>query len=228
MRRRDFLVLTSFGGLAAAGCMPTVPEKQQAELLVERSRVTVESFKERREESARLFRAALKDAQGVVVFPQVVKGAFLIGAEGGDGVLIARNSDGTWGYPAFYRMGAGSFGLQIGGQSSEVILILRSQGAVHAIVSYQGKLGADVQVAVGGIGAGMEASTTANAGADIVAYSYSAGLFGGLSVEGAVIGRQLNLNNAYYDAKTSPRSIVFENRFSNPQADGLRDSLVVG
>jgi lipid-binding SYLF domain-containing protein len=159
--------------------------------------------------------------------PEVIKGAFVIGAEGGPGVLLARDAAGNWGYPAFYNVGAGSFGLQIGGQSAQVILVLRSQGAVESVVFHQGKLGADAQLTVGHVGAGMQASTTTNVGADIVGFSRAAGIFGGVSLEGGLISRRDDLNQAFYGPGATPQAIVLQHRFSNPQADGLRAALRV-
>ena len=93
------------------------------------------------------FSEHLKSAYGVAIFPAVYKAGFFVGAEGGNGVMLSRNSDGAWGYPAFYVLASGSFGLQIGGQRAEIVLIMRSRGAVEAVIKHQGKLGADAGLA---------------------------------------------------------------------------------
>jgi lipid-binding SYLF domain-containing protein len=210
---------------AAGGCVQTVPPDIEAQALVDRSKATLATFKARKEKPNQLFRAQLETAQGVLIFPQVVKGAFLVGAEGGEGVMVAREADGGWGYPAFYTMGGGSIGLQIGGQAAEIILVLRSRDAVAAVVSNQGKFGGDLQLTVGAIGAGLEASTTTNLGADIVGFSRAAGIFGGISLEGAGLIRNVGMNQAYYGADATAENIVLENRWSNQGADPLRREL---
>jgi lipid-binding SYLF domain-containing protein len=214
--------------LGLSACAQTTDDQTEAESIVAKSRWTVEQFLAGDDDAARLFRANLKTAEGVVVLPTVTKGAFFFGAEGGNGVLLARQEDGTWSYPAFYTLGAGSFGLQMGGQSAEVILVLRSRDAVDAVLNHQGKFGGDVQVTLGDVGAGLEAATTANLGADVVGFSHAQGLFAGISLEGAVLGRRNDLNSAYYGySRLSPRAIARGRAAWNVQADPLRQSLLL-
>jgi lipid-binding SYLF domain-containing protein len=100
-----------------------------------------------------------------------VKGAFIVGAEGGRGVLLVHNADGTWSDPAFYFMGSASFGLQIGGKASSVVLIVNTQGGLDKIMSNSVKLGADLSVAAGPVGTGAQAAPTTNVGADLYQYA---------------------------------------------------------
>lgn len=215
------LVLASLGG-----CVSDTPPSVDAHALVEKSRWTIEKFKQNPEAPNAVFREKLQTAQGVLVFPRVLKGAFVFGAEGGDGVLLTRRADGSWGYPAFYSMGSGSFGLQAGAQASEVVLLLRTERAVRSVIEDQGKFGADMELTFGTIGAGMEGATTTNFGADILGIAQSAGIYGGLSLEGAALVRRNDFNQAYYGDGASPEAIVLENRFANPDADRLRSALV--
>jgi lipid-binding SYLF domain-containing protein len=124
-------------------------------------------------------------------------------------------------------MGAGSFGLQIGAEASEIVLVLRTPKAVQAVIKHQGKLGGDIQMTMGQVGAGLEAATTTNVGADIVGFTHGTGLYMGVSLEGAVIARRNDLNEAYYGRGATPQTIVFESRFANLQADPLRLSLAI-
>lgn len=221
-----FLVL-GVAVFVAAGCALNADKQTEAEALVAKARWTVESFKRREEQSTELFKANLEKAKGVVIFPNVTKGAFFVGAEGGSGVLLMRNDDGSWGYPAFYTLGGGSLGLQLGGQSSEVVLVLRSKKAVNAVIAHQGKLGGDVQVTIGDLGTGLEASTTTNLGADIVGFAHAQGVYMGFSLEGAVIGRRSDLNAAYYGVeRATPEEIVKQHKHWNLQADPLRQALL--
>ncbi len=208
------------------GCAAPVPLVDRAQGLLDEARWTVETFKQMREPPWDIFDEMLAEAQGVVILPGVVKVGFLLAAEGGNGVLVARDGAGNWGYPAFYTMGGGSIGLQAGGQFSEMILVLRNRGAVESLIEHQGKLGADMEVTVGVIGAGMEGAVTTNLGADIVVFSQAIGLYGGVSVEGSVLARRIDYNEAFYGAGATPRAIVIEGKYSNPKADPLREALV--
>lgn len=167
----------------------------------------------------------LKRAKGVLVIPSLIKGGFILGAEGGNGVLMVRGSDGTWSNPAFYTLVAGSLGLQIGGQVSEVIFTLMNDDAVTAILEDEFKFGGDLSVAVGHKGAGIEASSSTAFDADIYAFSKAVGLFGGGSIEGAKLITREEWNQGYYGDGATPEAIVIERRFSNPQSAKLRDAL---
>ncbi len=167
----------------------------------------------------------IERSRGVLIIPELVKGGFIVGGEGGSGVLLVRGSDGTWSSPAFYTLAAGSIGLQIGGQVSEVVFTLMNDGAVNSMLGDEFKLGADASVAVGPIGAGLEASTTTNFNQDIYAFSKAVGLFGGGALEGAKIFDRTEWNESYYGKGASPKAIVIERRFANPDADKLRMSL---
>ncbi len=227
MKKIATVLLLVVGMLAASGCAGTTPISVKAEALVDKARWTIETFKQRQDKQMQLFREFLADAQGVVIFPGAYKAGFILGAEYGDGVLLARGASGDWGQPAFYTMGAGSIGLQIGGQVAELVLIVRSRAAVEAIVEHQGKLGADMEVTFGTVGGGMEGAVTSNLGADVVAFSHSAGLYAGGSIEGSVLARRNDYNQAYYGQGATPQSILFGQGMTNPQADALRSSLLL-
>lgn len=167
----------------------------------------------------------LKRARAVMVFPGLLKGAFFLGGEGGSGVLLARGADGTWSYPAFYTLGSVSFGLQVGGQSSEAILIVMNDKALTALMDDQVKIGGDLSAAAGPVGTGVEASATTSLGEDIYTYSSNKGLFIGASFEGAIIARREDWNGEFYNGVSEPKAIVLERKVSNPLADPLRTEL---
>ncbi|MGH6946069.1 MAG: lipid-binding SYLF domain-containing protein [Kiloniellales bacterium] len=168
----------------------------------------------------------ISNAKGVLIIPQLIKGGFFVGGEGGSGVLLVRGSDGSWSPPAFYTLAAGSFGLQFGGQVSEVVFTIMNVGAVNAMLTDNFKLGGDISIAVGPFGKGLEASTTTNFQDDVYAFSKSAGLFGGGALEGAGIFPREKLNIAYYgEGAANPRAIVIDRKFFNPHADRLRNAL---
>jgi lipid-binding SYLF domain-containing protein len=166
----------------------------------------------------------MKSAKAVLIFPELYKGGFILGAEGGRGILCARNADG-WSQPAFYDLAAGSLGLQIGGQVSEVVLTIMSDKALTAVLDDQLKFGGDMSIAVGPIGKGLGADTTTNFQADVYSFAKTAGLFGGVSFEGAGIIKKDDWNRAYYGQGATPRGIVMEGRFKNPNTNALLKSL---
>ena len=167
----------------------------------------------------------LGHARAVMICPRVFKAGFFFGAEGGSCVLLARAGNGTWSYPAFYGMGSGSFGLQIGIQDAQFIMLIMTEKGLRAILDSQFKLGADASLAIATIGAGIQGSTTGALGADIVAFSQTRGLYGGISIEGSLMGQRSEANRAYYGREMGSRQIVIDMQASNPGADPLRDVL---
>ena len=133
--------------------------------------------------------ALFKDSQGVAIFPGVLKAGFLVGGRFGRGVILVREKDDSWSAPTFIRIRGGSFGFQIGAQSTDLILLFKTKDGVDRILKGKGKitLGADAAVAAGPIGRQAEAATDAQLKAEIYSYSRSRGLFAGLALEGAVL-----------------------------------------
>lgn len=185
----------------------------------------VQHIREQHNDVAKQARDLLHRARAVVIVPQLVKGGFIFGAQGGTGVLVARGPKGEWSDPAFYGVGAGSFGLQIGVEVSRVFLIIMNDRALHAVLENKVKLGAEAGLAIATIGAGGEASTTTAAGADIVAVAESKGLFGGLAIEGGVMAPRHDWDVAYYGGNVTARDIVIRRTVHNPGAATLRRAL---
>jgi SH3 domain-containing YSC84-like protein 1 len=194
-----------------------------SEELVERARLTLEKMA--RSKEVEPFPVLLQRAKAVVIFPMLLKGAFIFGGEGGNGVLIARDRDGRWGYPAFYTLGSFSIGLQIGGQTSEAALLIMSERGLKAVMEDQVKLGVDASIAVGPVGVGIEGSAGTHLNADFYSYSLTAGLFFGGSFEGSVIARREDMNQQFYGRAVAPKSIVLDQAVTNPKAEPLRDVL---
>ena len=199
-------------------------DESEANELVDKARITVQRLGRDSDVGPNL-RHFLAQAKAVLIFPTLIKGAFLVGGEGGSGVLLTRDEKGSWSYPAFYTMASVSFGLQIGGQTAEAMLLIHTDGAVESVLEDQMKLGADASVAAGPIGAGIDGATTSNVGPDILTFSTSQGFFAGASLEGAVIARRQDWNRAFYKAGATPHAIVMERAHANPAADELREAL---
>ena len=167
------------------------------------------------------FRENMNRAKGVLIVPQLVKGGFIFGGSGGSGVLLARGENNIWSNPAFYTMGTGTFGLQAGLEIAEIILMIMTDKGVDKLLTSSFKLGGDIGIAAGPIGAGAKAQVV-----DILAFSRAKGIYGGLNVEGAVIKVREDLNQVYYgNEKSSPRSILIEHSFINSHADDLRAAV---
>lgn len=218
-------VITVFAvlGMAAVVAGPA-QAAGKAEEIVTKAQLSVQAMSKDETVGPYLLRH-LKNAKGVLVVPEMLKGAFGIGAEGGSGVLLVRDSKGSWSYPAFYTIGAVSIGLQIGGSASEVMLLLMTDRGVDAIVGDKKiKLGADLGVAAGPVGAGAEAGVTLGS-ADVLVYSRSKGAYIGISLEGSVVEPRESLNKEYYGAEVGAKPIVIEHKYSNAQANGLRGAL---
>lgn len=169
--------------------------------------------------------SAIAKASAVLIVPNLLKGAFIVGGEGGNGVLLARRLDGSWSAPVFVTLGAASIGLQIGGQSSKVLFAVMHDAALDALLSDKVKLGVDIGVAVAHVGAGLEASTTTAARDDIFQFAVSQGLFGGAALEGAVIEPRTSWNDAYYGRTLGAKAIVADPNLASPGADALRAAL---
>jgi len=226
MVRRCDLLMRALLVLAMAATTLIGPEPAMADdaldarHLVDKARLTFESFMADKDLGPSV-RSLVKRAKGVLIYPQLLKGAFLVGVSGGSGVMLAHDAKARkWGGPAFYTMGEASFGLQIGGQAAEVVLVALTDRGVAALLSTSAKLGADVGVAVDPVGAGAEAAT-ANLSADIISYSRAKGLYGGISLEGAVVAVRDGLNKAYYGKEVTPTAILVRHEATNPQAAGL-------
>jgi len=207
---------------AAAPSAFAASDKADARATVTRADITFNSFMS--DKNFTEMRKLSRSAKGIFIAPQVLKGAFVVGASGGTGVLLVREEGGTWSYPAFYTIGSVSFGLQIGGQASEVILLAMTERGVTTLLQNSVKLGADVGIAAGPYGAGAQAAT-ANISADILAFSRSKGLYGGISLDGAVVDVRDSLNRAYYGKSVTPADIFVKKNASNAHADKLRESV---
>jgi len=212
-------------GLSGCASVQPMTSDQRAGQVIGSAKIAFNNLKKSPDKIMDSFRALLPKAQGIVVFPGLLKGGFILAAEGGNGVMLAKNAAGEWGEPAFYFLAGASIGLQIGAQASDVVLLLFSQDAVSSIILHQGKLGADLGLTFGTIGAGVEASTTTNGGADIMAFSQGVGAYAGGSLEAAALIKRNDLNEAFYGQAVTPRQIVMLGLVHNPAADALRAAL---
>jgi len=192
--------------------------------LVDQSRMTLADFLA--DSSMTWFREHIQDAKGLFIVPQYMKGALIYGAAGGSGVFVAKDEKtGEWSEPAFFTMGAASFGFQFGAQMSEVVLLVLTQRGVDSLLLGNFKLGADGSVAVGPVGAGISGATTPNLSADLLSFVRAKGLFAGVSLEGAVLISRDEWSRAYYGKPVTPTDIVIRREVKNPYSDVLRTEI---
>ena len=193
--------------------------------LVEKAKHTVESFM--KDPKLAWFQDHVKEAKALLIIPQQLKGAFFFGADGGSGVLVARDQQtDEWGQPAFYVLGGLSFGFQFGGEASEVIILAMTPGAVEKLYSSSFKFGGDASVAAGPYGAGIEGATSANLNADFLSFSRSKGVYAGVSLEGSIIYASDESNEAYYGKKVRPADILLIKSVKNEHSSGLRQAII--
>jgi lipid-binding SYLF domain-containing protein len=159
--------------------------------------------------------------KGLLIVPQLLRGAFIFGGAGGSGVFLMRDAKtGKWSDPAFYTMGSASFGLQIGADSSEIVLLVMTTQGAETFLTTSFKLGGDVSVAAGPVGAGVKGQTTFQS-ADILSYSLAKGVFAGVSLEGAGVAVSQGSNQAYYGEGTRPTDILVTHEAKNPKSADL-------
>ena len=210
--------------LALLGLVPIVAQAQtEQQALVDRATLTVQEMLS--DTSNVQARKLLKNAKGAMVCPRVFKAGFILGGEGGSCVLVGRGDKG-WSSPAFYGLGSGSIGFQIGVQDSQIIFLVLTDNGLRALMNSQFKFGGDASVAVATIGVGVQGSTTTALRADIVAFAVTRGLFAGVSLEGSVISQRSEWNQTYYGQSFSPQQIVLSGQGQNPGAEPLREMLM--
>ena len=171
----------------------------------------------------------LDKADCVVVFPSVLKAAFVLGGSYGRGAMTCRTGDnfsGAWGAPSMMALEGGSVGLQIGGQATDFVLLVMNDRGANGILSSKVKLGADASVAAGPVGRNASAETDASMRAEILSYSRARGLFAGISLEGSTIRPDNDGNKRIYGKKISAKEIVIaQETHVPPAAEGLISTL---
>jgi lipid-binding SYLF domain-containing protein len=214
------VVLMALALLVTATTPVWADDKTEAQGIVVKADVTLNDFMSDKDYT--WLRENIKNAKGVLIYPQVLKAGFFIGGSGGTGVLLVQDGKTRdWSQPAFYTVGTVSFGLQIGGEAAQTMILVMSQKAVDSLFTSSVKLGGDLSVAVGPVGAGAKSTVMA----DFIAFSKSKGAYAGLNLEGSVVAVRGSLNKAYYGKDVSPVQIIVEKKASNEESAQLRADL---
>ncbi|NJK41304.1 MAG: lipid-binding SYLF domain-containing protein [Acaryochloridaceae cyanobacterium SU_2_1] len=164
----------------------------------------------------------LQQSEGIAIIPDVIQAGFLFGGRGGTGIIMLRQDDGSWSNPAFVNITGGSFGLQIGAKSSDVILVFPNRDTVNEVLSKSFDLGGSVTGTAGPVGSTPVDPTKDYSKSPILTYSRSRGLFGGVTIDGSKIGFNRNRNRDLYGRSVTPRRIF---RDPNLEAPVVVDSL---
>ena len=161
-------------------------------------------------------RAIFDKATAVAIFPSTVKAGFIFGGHRGKGVISARNEQGEWSTPAFLTLTGGSFGLQIGGQSVDLILVIMNRRGLEKLLQNEFKIGGDASAVVGPLGRDLEASTDLTLRAEILSYSRTRGLFAGITLKGSTIRADRDANERFYDYPFGSGQLVLEGEAATP------------
>jgi lipid-binding SYLF domain-containing protein len=167
------------------------------------------------------------EGRAIVVVPDTIKAGLVIGGRRGHGLMSVKNPDGTWSNPSFVKLTGGSIGFQAGVQSSDVVLVFRSDRGLDSIVNGKFTLGADAGVAAGPVGRNASTATDGELKAEIWSWSRARGLFAGVALDGAVLSIDDKANEAVYGRDTTPR-MIFEGRAAGQPSNAVvdfRDSL---
>jgi lipid-binding SYLF domain-containing protein len=212
-------LLAACMALLLGGCASTkTPENARA--VTDASKTTLDNFMKDPEMS--WLRQHLPAAKAVLISPRILQAGFIVGASGGNAVLHARRSSGAgWTGPAFYKLATGTIGLQAGAESAEMIALVMNEKALNSFMSSDFKLGADVSVAAGPVGAG----TGAPIAADIVVYARAKGLYAGLNLSGSVVSVDDAANQAFYGRPVTPVDILVRYSATTAEGDRLAEDL---
>ena len=189
--------------------------------LVEKARLTLMAFA-----ADPGLKSALREwspeTRALFIVPQFLRGAFVFGGAGGSGLLLVRDErTGNWGDPVFYTIGSASFGLQVGGDVSEIVLLVRTPKGLEEFYRSNFKLGANAGIAVGPVGKGGSVHGLV---ADIIAYARKQGVFAGIAIDGAFVAVADEANRAYYGKPARPIDIAITQSAYNPQSLDLRNT----
>ena len=163
----------------------------------------------------------LDKADCVVVYPSVLKAAFVVGGSYGRGAMTCRKGDnfkGSWGAPTMMALEGGSFGFQIGGQATDFVLLVMNEGGARGILAGKVKLGGDASVAAGPVGRNASAETDVTLRSEILSYSRSRGLFAAISLEGSTIRPDNKANEQIYGETLEAKQIVLSDQVRVPAA----------
>ena len=201
------LVITADAASVVAGAAQDKEDSDEVERVAAATAVFQEIMSA---EDKAVPQSVLGKAEGIAVFPSTLKAGFVVGGMRGRGILSARGESGTWSAPAFLTLTGGSVGLQIGGQATDLVLVIMDRRGLENLVRNQFKIGADASVAAGPVGRDAQAATDLQLRAQILSYSRARGVFAGISISGSTIRQDVDANSRFYGRRLETKQIVFE------------------
>jgi lipid-binding SYLF domain-containing protein len=212
MQARKFVVVLSVlltGGMVVGTAHA---QSEEADRVAEAARVLEEVLSA---PDKGIPKSILDKAEALVVIPSTVKGAFIVGAQRGKGIISGRGG-GSWSPPAFITLTGGSIGFQIGGQATDIVLVVVNRRGLENLTADSFKIGGDASVAAGPVGREATAATDYKMQAEILSYSRSRGLFAGVSLAGSTIRADRDANKTIYGTAFNTRQIVVERKGGSP------------
>ena len=205
---------------SAVGLVPAAVAQTDQEKLVLAAERTLDNFV--RDPDMTWIQQNIGRAKAVLVSPSILKAGFIIGGSGGRAVLLAADpTTGKWVGPAFYALTTASVGFQAGVEVSEAVMLVMTDKGLNSLLGGSFKLGADVGVAAGPVGAGAKSSIQS----DIVSYSRAKGIYGGLNFDGTIVHSSLEWNQSYYKRPASATDVLVRASVSNPHAEKLLGAM---
>jgi lipid-binding SYLF domain-containing protein len=216
IRNRFSSSLLILAAAAATAIAPAAYAQSDQQKLVAAAETTFNNFE--RDPDMTWFQQNVGRAKAVLIAPEIVKAGFIFGGSGGRAVLVAKDpKSGKWAGPAFYTMATGSVGFQAGIAVSETITLVMTDKGMNSLLSTSFKMGGDASVAAGPVGAGAKSDVVA----DLIAFSRSKGVYGGLNLDGTVVKTSDEWNSAYYGKKVLPPDILVRMNVHAAGADKL-------
>ena len=208
--RAAVLLLSALCLSAPLAAQTTTPDK-----LVTEAQTTLSNFM--RDPDQTWIHDNIGRAKALLIVPQIVKAGFIFGGSGGQGVLVARNGK-AWAGPAFYDLATASVGFQAGVEVSEAIIVVMTDKGLNSLLATTFKVGGDASIAAGPVGAGAKSTVTA----DLVSFTRSKGVYGGLNLDGTIVHTSGSWNDAYYQRRNVlPPDIVMRHTVRSPKAGPL-------
>ena len=210
------IVATLMAALAAAAFAPAAQAQSEQQKLIDQSQASLSNFI--RDPDMTWLQQNLGRAKGILIAPEVVKAGFIFGGSGGRAVLVARDpKTGKWVGPAFYALATASVGFQAGVAVSEMVTLVMTDKGMNSLLSPSFKIGGDASVAAGPVGAGAKSDIVA----DLIAFSRSKGVYGGLNLDGTVVNTSDDWNAAYYGKKVTSPDILVRGAVTSKGGDKL-------
>ena len=208
--------------LISALCLsaPVVAATTTPDKLVTEAQTTLSNFM--RDPDQTWIHDNIGRAKALLIVPQIVKAGFIFGGSGGQGVLVARNGK-AWAGPAFYDLATASVGFQAGVEVSEAIIVVMTDKGLNSLLATTFKVGGDASIAAGPVGAGAKSTVTA----DLVSFTRSKGVYGGLNLDGTVVHANADFNGQFYGAKGKvlPPDILVRHTYKSAKATPLLNAV---